>query len=87
MVTTETSGELTVAGRYDDASNWAEFAVAYLTVARIGAVLVPVTMVHRQAEVRHMLQNSGAVAVITTGQFRSFDHAAMFRGLRAECAP
>lgn len=156
MVTTGTAGELTVAGRYDDASvrlfreqgwwrdgsaaalldywareqpgrrfvsdgttelsyaqlrgrawrlgarllglgvrpgdrvvvqlpNWSEFAVAYLAVSRIGAVTVPVMMVHRQAEMRHVLQNSGAVAVITTGRFRSFDHAAMFRGLRAEC--
>jgi acyl-CoA synthetase (AMP-forming)/AMP-acid ligase II len=65
--------------------NWAEFPVAYLAIARIGAVMVPVMMVYRHAEVQHVLRNSGAVAVITTGQFRSFDHAGMFRALRAEC--
>jgi acyl-CoA synthetase (AMP-forming)/AMP-acid ligase II len=65
--------------------NWAEFPVAYLAIARIGAVVVPVMMVYRQAEVRHVLHNSGAVAVITTGRFRSFDHAEMFRALRPEC--
>jgi acyl-CoA synthetase (AMP-forming)/AMP-acid ligase II len=65
--------------------NWAEFPVAYLAIARIGAVMVPVMMVYRHAEVQHVLRNSGAVAVITTGRFRSFDHAEMFRALRPEC--
>jgi cyclohexanecarboxylate-CoA ligase/acyl-CoA synthetase len=64
--------------------NWSEFAVAYLAVARIGAVLVPVMMVYRSNEVGHVLRNSGAVAAITTGLFRGFDHAAMFRALQAE---
>jgi acyl-CoA synthetase (AMP-forming)/AMP-acid ligase II len=64
--------------------NWAEFVVGYLAVARIGAVLVPVMTVYRKAEVGHVLRNSGAVAAITTGEFRGFDHAAMFRELRAD---
>ena len=65
--------------------NWAEFPVSYLAIARIGAVMVPIMTVYRHAEVAHVLRNSGAVAAITTGQFRSFDHADMFRALRAEC--
>ena len=65
--------------------NWSEFAVAYLAVARIGAVLVPVMTVYRSNEVGHVLRNSGAVAAVTTGNFRGFDHAEMFRALRAEC--
>ena len=65
--------------------NWAEFAVAYLAVARIRAVLVPVMTVYRRAEVGHVLRNSGAVAAVTTGEFRGFDHAAMFRDLQGEC--
>ncbi|MCW2720772.1 MAG: hypothetical protein QOG20_2630 [Pseudonocardiales bacterium] len=65
--------------------NWAEFAVSYLAIARIGAVTVPIMTVYRHTEVAHVLRNSGAVAAITTGRFRSFDHAEMFRGLRAEC--
>jgi cyclohexanecarboxylate-CoA ligase/acyl-CoA synthetase len=65
--------------------NWAEFVVSYLAIARIGAVMVPIMMVYRHTEVAHVLRNSGAVAVVTTGQFRSFDHADMLRRLRAEC--
>ncbi|ODU07141.1 MAG: cyclohexanecarboxylate-CoA ligase [Pseudonocardia sp. SCN 72-86] len=64
--------------------NWAEFVIGYLAVARIGAVLVPVMTVYRQTEVAHVLRNSGAVAAITTGEFRAFDHLGMFRALRAE---
>ncbi|MCE3551160.1 AMP-binding protein [Pseudonocardia sp. RS11V-5] len=64
--------------------NWAEFVVGYLAVARIGAVLVPIMTVYRQTEVGHVLRNSGAVAAITTGEFRGFDHAAMFRALQKE---
>jgi cyclohexanecarboxylate-CoA ligase/acyl-CoA synthetase len=65
--------------------NWSEFAVAYLALARIGAVMVPIMMVYRTNEIRHVLLNSGAVAAITTGEFRGFDHGEMFRTLRAEC--
>ncbi|QJY48251.1 AMP-binding protein [Pseudonocardia broussonetiae] len=63
--------------------NWAEFAVSYLAIARIGAVMVPIMTVYRETEVAHVLRNSGAVAAVTTGEFRGFDHAAMFRSLRA----
>jgi cyclohexanecarboxylate-CoA ligase/acyl-CoA synthetase len=66
--------------------NWAEFVVSYLALARIGAVMVPIMMVYRHAEVRHVLENSGAVAAITTGTFRRFDHAGMFRELAADSA-
>ncbi|TCK21121.1 AMP-binding protein [Pseudonocardia endophytica] len=65
--------------------NWAEFVVGYLAVARIGAVLVPIMTVYRKTEVGHVLRNSGAVAAITTGEFRGFDHAAMFRELKDGC--
>ncbi|HEY2204627.1 MAG TPA: AMP-binding protein [Pseudonocardia sp.] len=65
--------------------NWSEFAVAYLALARLGAVMVPIMMVYRGSEVRHVLHNSAAVAVITTGRFRGHDHAEMFRSLRPDC--
>ncbi|GAA2864423.1 medium-chain fatty-acid--CoA ligase [Pseudonocardia halophobica] len=64
--------------------NWAEFVIGYLAIARIGAVLVPIMTVYRQVEVAHVLRNSGAVAAITTGEFRGFDHAGMFRALQKE---
>jgi cyclohexanecarboxylate-CoA ligase/acyl-CoA synthetase len=65
--------------------NWCEFAVSYRALARIGAVMVPIMMVYRASEIHHVLQNSEAVAVITAGSFRGFDHAQMFRGLQKEC--
>ncbi|HEY2195125.1 MAG TPA: AMP-binding protein [Actinomycetospora sp.] len=64
--------------------NWAEFVIAYMAIARIGAVLVPIMPVYRQFEVEHVLHNSEAVAAVTTGVFRKFDHAAMFRTLQAD---
>jgi acyl-CoA synthetase (AMP-forming)/AMP-acid ligase II len=65
--------------------NWAEFVVSYLAIARIGAVMVPIMTVYRHTEVEHVLRNSGAVAAITTGEFRGFDHAGMFRDLQSTC--
>lgn len=65
--------------------NWAEFVVSYLAIARVGAVMVPIMTVYRHTEVDHVLRNSGAVAAITTGEFRGFDHAEMFRGLQKDC--
>lgn len=64
--------------------NWAEFVVGYLAIARVGAIMVPIMTVYRQTEVGHVLRNSGAVAAITTGEFRGFDHAEMFRTLQKE---
>lgn len=64
--------------------NWVEGAIAYHAVARLSAVIVPVIMVYRHAELRRIVSNSGAVAAITAGRFRSFDHAQMFRDLQAE---
>jgi acyl-CoA synthetase (AMP-forming)/AMP-acid ligase II len=63
--------------------NWAEFVIAYMAITRIGAVMVPIMPVYRNHEVEHVLHNSDAVAAITTGVFRKFDHAGMFRSLQA----
>ncbi|MEU7810959.1 AMP-binding protein [Pseudonocardia sp. NPDC049154] len=64
--------------------SWTEFVIAYLAINRIGAVTVPIMTVYRQTEVAHVLRNSGAVAAVTTGEFRGFDHAEMFRALQRE---
>lgn len=61
--------------------NWAEFLIVYLAAARIGAIMVPIMAVYRHDEVGHILRDSGAVLAVTTGMFRGFDHAAMFREL------
>jgi cyclohexanecarboxylate-CoA ligase/acyl-CoA synthetase len=64
--------------------NWAEFVTTYLAIARIGAILVPIMPVYRASEVRHILENSGAVVAVTAQEFRGFDHLAMFRELTVQ---
>ncbi len=64
--------------------NWSEFVVAYLAIQRIGAIIVPIMPIYRHREVTHALEQAGVVAVITTGEFRRFDHAQMFRDVRAD---
>jgi cyclohexanecarboxylate-CoA ligase/acyl-CoA synthetase len=66
--------------------NWVEFVTMYLAIARIEAVLVPIMSVYRANEVRHFLEDSGAVVVVTAEKFRGFDHLAMFRELASEVA-
>lgn len=66
--------------------SWVEFVVAAMAASRIGAIVVPVLPIYRADEVRYILQHSGAKAAVCAGVFRSFDHAAMFRTLRAEVA-
>lgn len=61
--------------------NWTEFAVVVVALSRLGAVLVPVMPIYRRAEVEHIVRHSGAVLAVTAGEFRSFDHVAMFRDL------
>jgi cyclohexanecarboxylate-CoA ligase/acyl-CoA synthetase len=57
--------------------NWHEFFLVYAACARLGAVTIPVVPVYRAGEVTFIVENSGAVALITPGEFRRFDHAAM----------
>src|SRR5688500_4019956 len=65
--------------------NWNEFLLAYVALARIGAVLVPVMMIYRDDEVAYIVSFSEAKGVITTGEFRKFDHLAMVRGFLDRC--
>ncbi|MFD9665860.1 AMP-binding protein [Rhodococcus sp. NPDC059968] len=57
--------------------NWNEFFLVYAAITRIGAVMVPVVSVYREHEVQFIVENSQAVGLITAGEFRGFDHAAM----------
>lgn len=57
--------------------NWNEYFVVYAACARLGVVMIPVVTVYRAGEVGFIVENSGAVALITCGVFRRFDHAAM----------
>ncbi|MHA6758269.1 AMP-binding protein [Streptacidiphilus sp. PAMC 29251] len=65
--------------------NWNEFVVAYVAIARIGAVLVPTMPIYRHDEVRHVLDHSGAKVSIVPGVFRGFDYAAMLDEIRPGC--
>ncbi|MBM7517979.1 AMP-binding protein [Nocardioides nitrophenolicus] len=64
--------------------NWVEFPLVAAAASRIGAILVPIMPIYRDDEVGYVVQHSGAVMAITCGEFRGFDHAAMFAGVRAD---
>lgn len=67
-----------------DLPNWPEFVFAYLAVLRIGAAVVLVNPRYRQVEVRHILRDSDAVALIVPVEFENFHYLPMVQGLRAE---
>lgn len=62
--------------------NWVEFPLVAAAASRIGAILVPIMPIYRGDEVRYVIEHSGAVLAVTCGEFRGFDHAGMFAGLR-----
>lgn len=57
--------------------NWNEFFLVYAACARLGVIMIPITTVYRAAEVKFIVANSGSAALISCGEFRGFDHAAM----------
>lgn len=63
--------------------NWVEFPLIAAAASRIGAILVPIMPIYRGDEVGYVLEHSGAAVAVTCGDFRGFDHAQMFDGLRA----
>ena len=63
--------------------NWNEYFLLYAACARLGAIMIPVITVYRKDEVGFIVENSGAAALVTCGQFRGFDHAAMAAGVVA----
>jgi acyl-coenzyme A synthetase/AMP-(fatty) acid ligase len=65
--------------------NWTEFVVALAAAARLGAIVVPIMPIYREAEVEYVIGHSGAVMAVTCGEFRGFDHAAMFQSVRGRC--
>lgn len=57
---------------------------AFFALARIGAPWVPISPMQRAYEVRHILRDSGAAAVITVAQMMGHDFVAMIEGIRPE---
>jgi acyl-CoA synthetase (AMP-forming)/AMP-acid ligase II len=66
--------------------NWNEYFVVYAACARLGVVMIPVVPVYREHEVRFIVQDAGAVGLVTPGEFRGFDHGAMAASI-AESVP
>jgi cyclohexanecarboxylate-CoA ligase len=65
--------------------NWTEFPLIAAALSRLGAIIVPVMPIYRGDEVGYVIQHSGAVAAVTCGEFRGFDHLGMFEELRRSC--
>ncbi len=64
--------------------NWVEFPLLAAAASRLGAILVPIMPIYRGDEVRYVIEHSGAVLAVTCGEFRGFDHSAMFASLRKD---
>ncbi len=62
--------------------NWIEAAATFFGLTTLGAVLVPVVHSYGPRELRFILQQSGARALITADRFGRLDYAATLAGLR-----
>lgn len=65
--------------------NVSEFVIACLGIARLGAVMVPQLPIYRDAEVRSIIQRTGAKAYVGSAQCRGFDYVEMLARIRADC--
>ncbi|MCW2758120.1 MAG: o-succinylbenzoate--CoA ligase [Nocardioidaceae bacterium] len=63
--------------------NWNEYFLVYAACARLGVVMIPVVPVYREGEVGFIVENSAAVGLVTTGEFRGFDAPAMAASIAA----
>jgi acyl-CoA synthetase (AMP-forming)/AMP-acid ligase II len=64
--------------------NWAEAAVTFFGLSMLGVVIVPVVHFYGARELRFILRQSGARALITTDRFGRLDYAATLTTLRHE---
>jgi 2,3-dihydroxybenzoate-AMP ligase len=65
--------------------NIAEFVYVYYALAKIGVIPVMAMRPHRQTEIRHFVNSSGAVGWFIPGVFGGFDFPAMADELRPDC--
>jgi len=65
--------------------NIPEFVYTYLALTRIGAIPVMALRAHRETEVRHFIDASGAVAYMIPDEVNRFDYRPMAEALRADC--
>lgn len=64
--------------------NWYEAGVINLAAAMAGFVINPIVIIYRDAEVRHMLADSGARAFFYPETFRGYGFAAMVERVRGD---
>lgn len=64
--------------------NWHEAVVIALSTSMLGLVCLPIVPIYREAEVRFILEASGAKLFLTPDSFRGFDHGALADRLAAE---
>jgi acyl-CoA synthetase (AMP-forming)/AMP-acid ligase II len=62
--------------------NWSEAAVCFYAIALLGGVLVPIVHFYGPKELRFILEQSGAKALLSASRFRQIDYAAGMEGLR-----
>ncbi|MFC2055608.1 class I adenylate-forming enzyme family protein [Chloroflexota bacterium] len=61
-----------------------EVIYAYFATLKIGASFIPINPELRSFEIKHILSDSGAKAVITVGEMRGFDYISMLEQISAE---
>src|SRR5262245_26495172 len=64
--------------------NWHETVLAYLAIARLGAVVTPALPIHRRRELGFILRAAGARVLIVPGRYRDCDHRTLAREVRAD---
>ena len=57
-------------------ANFAEFVAVKYAISRVGATCVPINFFNRTDELRYVLAQSDAVALVTMDRFRSLDYCA-----------
>jgi 2,3-dihydroxybenzoate-AMP ligase len=65
--------------------NIPEFVYAYYALVKIGVIPVMAMRAHRQTEIRHFVESSGAVGYFIPGVFGNFDFRAMAEEIRPDC--
>lgn len=61
-----------------------ELAMLYFAIARAGAIITPVPVLWRKAELQYVARHTGAKAFITISFFNSFDHSGLAEMLKDE---
>jgi acyl-CoA synthetase (AMP-forming)/AMP-acid ligase II len=64
--------------------NWPETFVIYLAISKLGAVANPIVPIYQDREVKYILWDTHAVAMVIPGYFRKFDYAQMMNRLSPE---